>query len=221
MKVFIGRSPIICCGFMEVLGFLKAKNLVQKYGIKFAAGSAAGNEKELANAVKRTGFPLVMKVLSPRITHKTDAGGVKTGIESLQEARKAFKAMKKLKGFEAVYVQRQLKGKEIIIGGKTDSQFGPAVLFGLGGIFVEVFKDFSLRVCPITLKDADEMVKEIKGYAILKGARGEKAVNIPEIKQCILRASRLMMKEKPRELDINPLFADEKEVVAVDARVVK
>lgn len=206
---------------MVLLDLLESRRLLEKYGIKFAKGELVSNEKQLAPACKKIGFPLAMKIYSPKISHKTDIGGIKLNIQNPEQAKTAFKQLFRIPSFKGAYLQKMLSGTEIIIGGKRDAQFGPVVLFGLGGIYVELLKDISMRVCPISEKDAEEMIKEIKGYALLSGARGRQKANIQKIKSYLLRVSKLMVKEKIVELDINPLFAFGKEVLAVDARVVK
>lgn len=206
---------------MKTLSLPESVKLVKKYGIKFARSETARNGKELALACKKTGFPVAMKIISSKISHKTDAGGVQLNIASLSEAKKVFSRMGKLKGFESVLVQEMLRGKEIIIGGKRDVQFGPTILVGLGGIYVEVFRDFQIGICPVSRKTAREMVENLKAYPILKGMRGKKGVNLPKVFEAIVKASRLMVKEKTvQELDLNPVIATPKEVIAVDARVV-
>ena len=206
---------------MVLLDLLQSKRLLEKYGIKFAKGELAGNEKQLEGACKKIGFPIAVKIYSPKISHKTDIGGIKLNIQNLEETKKAFSQLRRIPGFKGAYLQKMLSGTEIIIGGKRDAQFGPVVLFGLGGIYVELLKDVSVRVCPLAEKDAEEMIGEIKGYSLLSGARGKQKANIPEIKSYLLNVSKLMIKEKIIELDINPLFAFGNEVLAVDARVVK
>ena len=205
---------------MTVMDLEESMKLLRKYKIPLAKSRFAGSEREVSQAATAVGFPLVMKLVSSKITHKTDAGGIILNIQNLQEAKNAYKKLGKLRGFKGAMLQEMVKGREIIIGGKRDIQFGPTVLFGLGGVFVEVMKDFSLRICPISLKDADEMIREIKGYKLLQSFRGEKAVNFPELKKTLHKANKLMMHENVKELDINPLIANEKRVVAVDARVV-
>ena len=205
---------------MVGLNIIGSMQLLQKYGIPTVKQEHVQNETQLESACNAIGFPVAIKIVSPKISHKTEVGGIKLNIHSLEEAQKAFAELQEIQGFDSVLVQKQLKGREVIVGGKMDEQFGPTILFGLGGIFVEVFEDVSIRLCPITPKDADKMVQEIKGYSILKGARGEKPINFKALKSILLKTSKIMMKERVRELDINPLIANEKEVIAVDARVV-
>jgi len=205
---------------MVLLNVVDSMKLLRKYSIPVVKQEIVETPSRLKNACERIGFPLVMKIVSPKISHKTEVGGIKLNIHSLEEAKQAFSELKKLKGIESVLLQKQLKGAEVIVGGKRDAQFGPTILFGLGGVFVEVFEDVSLRLCPITLRDAGKMVTEIKGFSVLKGFRGEKPANISAIKQVLLKASEIMQKEKIKELDINPLIVDEKKAIAVDARIV-
>ena len=206
---------------MVLLDLLESKALLEKYGIKFAKGELVKKENELEKACRKIGFPVAMKIYSQKISHKTDIGGIKLNIQTPEEAKRAFSQLKRIPGFKGAYLQKMLSGTEIIMGGKRDAQFGPVVLFGLGGIYVELLKDVSMRVAPISAKDAEEMIKEIKGYALLSGARGKQKANLKKIKSYLLKVSKLMIKEKIAELDINPLFAFGNEVLAVDARVVK
>ncbi|MBU0662209.1 MAG: acetate--CoA ligase family protein [Candidatus Diapherotrites archaeon] len=206
---------------MGTLDVVKSAQLARKYGIKFAKARHAKTAVELASAVKYTGFPCAIKLVSAELTHKTDVGGIALGVKGREEALSHFKKMSKLRGFEGVLVQQMASGTEIIIGGKRDPQFGPTVLFGLGGIFVEVFKDFSLGVCPLTRTDAKRMVRSVKGYKLLTGFRGAKKADLASVENAILAVAKLMQKESQiQELDLNPLFATEKGVLAVDARVV-
>ena len=206
---------------MKTLNLSESIRLAEKYGIKFAPHAIAKDEKGLAKACKRLGFPVALKVVSGTISHKTEAGGVVTGIRSNKEALSAYRRLWKLKGFEGLLVQKMVKGTEVIIGGKRDVQFGPTLLVGLGGIFVEVFQDYSIGICPISTSQTRKMLQELKSYPILKGYRGRKGVNLHKLEEAILKVSRMMIKETTiQELDLNPIIANEKEVIAVDARVV-
>ena len=206
---------------MAVLSIVESMRLAEKHGVRFAPYSFVENEKGLEHACGKIGFPVAMKIVSGKISHKTDVGGVVLNIGNIPDARRAFGRLGKLQGFEGVVVQKMLKGKEIIIGGKQDEQFGPTILFGLGGIFVEVFRDYSIRICPITRRDAREMVREIKSFRLLEGYRGKAGVNIGAVEKELLKVSKMMMRERRiKELDFNPLMATKEGVVAVDARVV-
>jgi len=205
---------------MVTLTVEESMNILKKNGIPTVRQFKVKSIFDLASACKKTGFPAAMKIVSKSISHKTDKGGVLLNIHSILEAKKAFNKLKKLRGFESVLVQKQLRGTEVIVGGKLDEQFGPTILFGIGGIFVETFEDVSVRICPITSRDADKMIKEIKGYTILQGTRGQKPANIKKLKQILLKTSNLMQKNKIKELDINPLIINEKDAIAVDARII-
>jgi acyl-CoA synthetase (NDP forming) len=206
---------------MPVLNLLESIERIKPYGIKFAKHRVVESESALEGACAQLGWPVVMKVVSDRVSHKSDVGGVVLNIENLAEARAAFRHMRKIKGFRAALVQEFIKGKLVIIGGKRDVQFGPTVLFGLGGIFVEVFKDFSIGICPLKKQDARKIVRRIKAFELLKGVRGQKSVDIPAVEDAIVQVSKLMCREHDiKELDLNPLIANEKGVVAVDARAV-
>ncbi len=198
--------------------------LLKKYGIPVAKFSVAADISSAAKAAKRIGYPVTVKLDSPDIVHKTDKGAVAVGLKDEKELRDALKKMLKRAGtaeISGIIVQESCSGKEIIIGGADDPQFGDIVMFGLGGIFVEVLKDVSLRVTPIGKRDAAKMVREIRGYPLLAGARGEKPANISSIVDAIVKASKMVEQEQQiKELDINPLFVNEKGAKAVDVRVI-
>lgn len=206
----------------------EAKGILQLYGVLTPEFKVATNEEEAVKFAQEIGYPVVMKIVSPDIIHKSDAGGVKVNIKNDEEAREAFKTiMENAKKYKpdadlwGVIVYKMLPlGKEVIVGMIRDPQFGPAIMFGLGGIFVEILKDVSFRVAPITKEEALDMIKEIKAYPILAGARGEKPVNIDALAEFIVKVSQLAV-ELPeiKELDINPIFAYEDSAVAVDARM--
>ncbi|MFH1256826.1 MAG: acetate--CoA ligase family protein [Candidatus Diapherotrites archaeon] len=206
---------------MPTLDLNASMKLLKKHYIPCVEFIRVKDELELQKAVKKlASYPLALKLVSSKVSHKSDVGGVKLHIHSLGEAIHAFKSLKRIQGFEAAQVQHMEQGRELIVGGKLDEQFGPTILFGLGGIFTEVFKDFSLRVCPIDRKEARKMISEIKGAKVLGEFRGQKPVNRKALEDVLLRVSDLMMEEKIKELDINPLFVNEKKAIAVDARVV-
>jgi len=198
--------------------------LLEKYGIPTAQFELCRDANAAAKAAKKIGYPLALKLDSPDIIHKTEKGAVIANVKDEKELRSAVALLLRRAGkakVRGIIVQEHCSGKEIIIGGTDDPQFGDVVLFGLGGVFVEVLKDFSVRVTPIAKRDAEAMVKEIRGYAILAGARGEKPVNIKAIADTLLKVSRMVEKERGiKELDINPLFVDQRGVKAVDARVI-
>ncbi|OGN95096.1 MAG: acetyl-CoA synthetase [Chloroflexi bacterium RBG_13_51_18] len=212
-----------------VLTEIEAKQVIKNAGIKIVATSTAKSQKEAVEISNDIGFPVVLKIASPDITHKTDAGGVKVGLKSAADVKKAYaeimasarKKFPKAK-IEGVAVQKMARqGIEIIVGMFKDPQFGPVIMFGLGGIFVEVLKDVSFRLVPIVKRDAEEMIKEIKGYALLKGYRGQEPAHIPSLVDILLKLSTLVDKTPEiREIDLNPVFAYKDSAIAVDARIV-
>jgi len=222
---------------MKVLGFRETKKLCLKYKIPLCQTAIVETKKEAADFARKIGYPVVLKISSPDILHKTDVGGIKIGIKSEKELRKAFseilnnvkkgkpEAPKESKlptgqaRIEGILVQEQVLGKEAVVGMKRDLTFGPVLMFGLGGIFVEVLKDVAFRVVPINKREALKMIKEIKGYEILKGFRGEKPVNIKKIAEIITFLSKLSLAEKNiKEIDLNPIIVNEKRALVVDAR---
>jgi acetyl-CoA synthetase (ADP-forming) len=208
---------------MPVLDFFKAEELLKKYHIPFASFNVAHDKEDAVKKGKRIGFPLVMKIISPDILHKTEKKVVKTAVLSEEGIRQAWDEIMANAGkarFEGMLLQKQAFGKEIIIGGKTDPQFGQVVIFGWGGIFVEIIKEIVVRVAPIDRHQALEMMSEMRGYSILKGARGEKPVDLNKIADAIVAVSK-MLADNPRikELDLNPCFVNERDCIAVDVRM--
>ncbi|MGH7681190.1 MAG: acetate--CoA ligase family protein [Candidatus Eiseniibacteriota bacterium] len=204
--------------------------LMGAYGIRSAGARAAANRGEAAVVAKTVGFPVVLKVKSPDAIHKTDVGGVRLGIKTEEEAARAFDeiraALAKAKPgarFEGVTVERMVAGGiETIVGMTRDPLFGPVVLFGLGGVAVELLHDVSVRVAPLTDRDADEMVRGIRGYPLLQGYRGTAPANVASLLDLLHRVSRLAI-DLPEilELDLNPVlaFPGDAPCIALDARV--
>jgi len=175
--------------------------------------------------------PLAVKVMSPDILHKSDAGGVKIGLQNAHEVGEAINAMAILPAIKAARIDGYLieemapAGQEIVVGSVRDPDFGPLIMVGLGGIFVEVLADVAFRICPITRLDAEEMLAELKGAAILEGARGRKPVSRDAIVDVLLKIGSddgLLMRHADdfAEADINPLIVSESGAVAVDARFI-
>lgn len=210
---------------MKILTEYEAKKVLSKYGIPVTQGSIAKSADEVYRIASSIGFPVAMKISSPDISHKSDVGGVVLNIKK-EDVKAAYSDMisrvgKAVPGayIEGVLVQQMApSGHEIIVGLKKDAQFGHALMFGLGGIFVEIYKDVSFRVTPIDKKEALEMISEIKGYPILKGIRGRKPADVDAVADVLVSVSEMAQKENIVELDINPLIVSEKGAVAVDAR---
>ena len=207
----------------------EAKELLKEYGISVPDFRLIKSEEEISGLAKEINFPITMKIVSPDIIHKTDAGGVKVNIKDEKEAKlayqeiisKAKKYNKEAQIFGVITYSMIPKATEIIIGMMKDPHFGPVIMFGLGGIFVEVLKDISFRILPIEERDAEEMISEIKGYEILKGIRGETPKDVKSIRDVLMKISQIVM-ENPeiKEIDLNPIFVFEKALQVVDARMI-
>lgn len=201
----------------------ESKEILEGAGIATTGYLVARSEDEALALCEKIGFPAAMKIVSPDIVHKSDAGGVRLNLHSADDVRKAYRGMVdafKYQHIEGVTIQRMAApGIEAIIGVTRDPSFGPLIMFGLGGVFVEVLRDVSFRILPITEKDAAEMIEEIRGSDILKGYRG-RPVDLKSLQQLLLKISRLI-DENPEihELDLNPLFLYPEGYIAVDARM--
>ena len=206
----------------------EAKELLAAYGVRVTRVAMAKTEDEAVEYAKKIGFPVVLKIVSPDVVHKSDVGGVKVNIKNEEEVRKAYNEIlenvkKHVPGarIEGILVQEMAPwGTEVIVGSTRDPQFGPTVMFGLGGIFVEILKDVTFRVAPIGTDEAKEMVKEIRGYPIIAGARGREPLDIDALTEAIVRISWLVY-ENPeiQELDANPIFLYRKGLMVADARI--
>jgi acetyl-CoA synthetase (ADP-forming) len=207
----------------------EAKAICNEYSISVPKFDVATNATEASEMAQKTGYPIVMKIVSPEIIHKSDAGGVKVNLKSKAEVAEAFKTIvanaKKYNAkadIKGVLVQEMApNGIEVIIGAIKDAQFGQTVMFGLGGIFVEVLKDVTFRVAPITLDDAKEMITGLKAYPLLKGVRGQPPADTNAIAKILVNVSKLVMEHPEiKELDLNPIMAYAKGVATVDARII-
>jgi acyl-CoA synthetase (NDP forming) len=206
----------------------ESKTFLKQAGIPVIETKLARTPKEAVLFSQKMGFPVALKIASPEIVHKSDSGGVRLSLNRASEVRNAYleiidSVLKKhpSASIQGVSVQKMAKpGTEVIIGASKDPQFGPVIMFGLGGIFVEVLKDVSFRIIPLSRKDALEMVEEIKGYPLLKGYRGKDPVDIPALIEIILKVSSLMEQHSEiKELELNPILTYKKGALGVDARI--
>jgi succinyl-CoA synthetase beta subunit len=218
-------------GRRAALDEFDGKQLLAAYGIAVPRSLLVQDVNEAGEAFGKLKPPLVLKVVSPDLLHKSDAGGVRMGLESKAEVEEAIRAMMKLPEIQRARIDGFLleemapAGLEVVIGGLRDPQFGPLVMVGLGGILVEVLADVSFRICPIARIDAEEMLDELKGAALLRGARGRKAASREAIIDALLRIGGedgLLLRHARdiAEADINPLIVSDEAAVAVDARFV-
>ena len=187
-------------------------------GIPLVPEMVSTSKEELTVFAQKVGFPVVAKVVGP--VHKSDVGGVALNIRSPEHLSLEFDRMMQIQDATAVMVQKMIKGTELFIGAKYEPRFGHVVLCGLGGIFVEVLKDVSSGLAPLSYGEAWSMIHSLRGYKILKGTRGQRGINEQKYAEIIVRLSTLLrFATEIKEMDINPLLADDKDVVAVDARI--
>ncbi len=192
--------------------------LLESAGIPTVPEFVSAEKKEIIKFAEKCGYPVVAKVVGP--VHKSDVGGVALNIRSKEVLAAEFDRMMNIPDATAVMVQKMIKGTELFIGAKYEPRFGHVVLCGLGGIFVEVLKDVSSGLAPLSYAEAESMIKSLRGYKILKGTRGQQGINRRRYAEIIVRLSTLLrFATEIKEMDINPLLADEKDVIAVDARI--
>ena len=212
-----------------ILTEIESKELLKQVGISVIDTKLAASREKAISISKQFGFPVVLKIASPDVVHKSDAGGVKLGLRTSKQVGKAYddilaaisqeypRAM-----IQGVSVQKMARpGVEVIIGMSKDAQFGPVLMFGLGGILVEILKDVSFRIVPLTKRDAGEMVREIKGYPLLEGYRGQQPVDVSNLEDWLIKLSEFSERNpEVREIDLNPIFAYSDGALVVDARVI-
>jgi len=206
----------------------QAISLLRTYGIPYPDYDVAGSAKEATGIADRLGYPVVLKIVSPDAVHKSDVGGVAVGLEDAQAVSDAYKRI--LQSVRehipdadvlGVLVSKQAPpGLEVIVGALDDAMFGPTVMFGLGGIFTEVLEDVTFRIVPLERRDAQEMVREIRGFRLLEGMRGQTGYDVGALVELLLTVSR-MMAERPEieELDLNPVRLFEQGLIALDVRI--
>jgi acetyltransferase len=212
------------------VGEADAKEILAAYGFSVPAGRPAGTVAEALDAAAKISYPVAMKIMSPDIIHKSDLGGVRLNLDSDQQVRDAFDLMMlrvreraPQARIEGVYVEKMSsRGREVILGMTRDPQFGPMLMFGLGGIFVEVMKDVTFHIAPITEAEARQMLESTRSFAVLKGVRGQRSVDLDAISTTLMRISQLVTDfPEIKEMDINPFIVGEIGVdsIAADARI--
>ena len=207
----------------------EAKEFIQAFGIKTPEHRAASSCGEAIQAARSIGYPVVLKIVSPDISHKTDVGGIRLDIRDDNGVEQAYNEIigavtKRQPGariFGILVQEIAPPSTEVIIGGLRDPQFGPAVMFGLGGVFVEVYKDISFRIAPVEEYEAFDMIHSVKGAKILKGFRNREEADITALAQAIVKVSDIMVAiEEIKEIDLNPVLVYPKGLKAVDARII-
>jgi len=213
----------------KVLTEIEAKRILQSAGISCTETQLAVSRDQAVSISETIGYPVVLKISSVDITHKSDAGGVKVNLKDREAVQKAYDeimlaARTKFPAarIEGVSVQRlAAPGIEVIMGMTRDASFGPVLMFGLGGVFVELLKDVAFRIVPLEKYDAAEMITEIKGKKLLEGYRGQPPADIPYLEQMLLKLSAFCAKTPGiAEIDLNPVFAYSNGAVVVDARII-
>ncbi len=213
----------------KLLTEVEAKEMLESAGIPVAKTRLAKDRSEAMKLAAELGFPVVIKVVSPDIAHKSDVGGVRLNLSSADEVGAAFDAMMadvrraqpSAKIIGAAVQHMEPAGTEVIVGMTKDAQFGPVLMFGLGGIFVEVLEDVAFRIVPLERRDARQMIHEIKGYPILEGVRNQPPSDQTALEDLLLKLSAFVEAHpEVSELDLNPVFAYERGAIAVDARIV-
>jgi len=212
-----------------VLTEIESKGLLGQSGINVIDTRLAASRPEAVSISEQIGFPVVLKIASPDIVHKSAAGGIRLGLETPEQVEQAYDEILKATGqkhskarVQGLSVQKMAApGVEVIIGMSKDAQFGPVLMFGLGGVWVEILEDVSLRVIPVTRRDVREMIKEIKGYRMLTGYRGLPPVDESKLEDMLLAVADFVTQYPVvKELDLNPVIAYSDGAVAVDASVV-
>jgi acetyl-CoA synthetase (ADP-forming) len=207
----------------------EAKTVCMEYGIPVPKFKLAENETEAVKLAMSIGFPTVLKIVSPDIIHKSDVGGVVVDIKNAEEVRSGYRRiMDNVKkhnpnaNIVGMLVQEMAPaGTEVIVGSIKDPQFGPALMFGLGGVFVEVLKDVTFRIAPVNEDEAAEMISEVKAYPLLKGYRNTPPADLKAIVKVLMNTSKLVLDNPEiKELDLNPIIVYEKGAKTVDARII-
>jgi succinyl-CoA synthetase beta subunit len=198
-----------------------AKRMLKLAGIAVPDFTVALTAEEALTAAKRIGYPVVAKIVSPAVMHKSDVKGVKVGIRADDELKRVFDTFSAFKGFVGMLVEEMLPGLELIIGAVNDYQFGPVILMGIGGTGVEIYKDTVIRMAPITEQDIQAMVNGLKGAELLRGHRGDEPVSIQELSRLMMFLSGLVMdlEDDLASMDLNPVKCTGNRCVVADARI--
>jgi acyl-CoA synthetase (NDP forming) len=199
----------------------EAKRLFSMAGMDTPGFIWARKAEEAVGFAEKVGYPVVGKIVSPRVVHKTEVKGVAVGLDSPRKIEEAFLRFSRIEGFAGMLVEETLSGLELIVGARVDFQFGPVVLLGIGGTGVEIYKDAALRMAPLEERDVKSMVQGLKARRLLEGYRGKEPVHLGELTRLLLSFSSLVMEIYSRieSIDLNPVFASASRVVVGDARI--
>ncbi|MBN2071194.1 MAG: acetate--CoA ligase family protein [Candidatus Krumholzibacteriota bacterium] len=199
-----------------------AMEILRVGGLDTTESTMAVNEEEAVAFAEKHGYPVVAKVVSPEIIHKSDVGGVVVGIDSEKKLRATFKRLSLLPGFTGAVVAEMARGIELIIGAKVDSQFGPVILLGIGGVGVEIYKDTAVRMAPLNEEDVSSMIAGIKGQQLIRGFRGSDPVDIGALTTLMIEFSDIVMELESYidSVDLNPVICSGSRCVIADARMI-
>jgi succinyl-CoA synthetase beta subunit len=199
----------------------QAKGILSSIGLEVPQFLSTSQIEEAIRFAKEIGYPIVAKVVSPKLIHKSDKNGVEVGINSERKLRETFYQFSKIEGFTAVLIEEMLSGLELIVGAKDDYQFGPVILFGIGGIMVEIYRDVILRMAPLNQRDIDLMTRCLRARRLLEGYRGSNPVNFKELNKLLMTFSDLVMDLEGymESIDLNPVICSSERCVVADARI--
>jgi len=199
----------------------QAKRLLSSAGLTVSRFFFATGVEEAIRLAKEIGYPVVGKVVSPRVIHKSEKNGVELGIDSERKLRETFHRFSKIEGFVGMLVEEMVSGIELIVGAKNDYQFGPVILFGIGGVWAEIYRDVILKMAPLIQKDIDSMTRCLKARPLLEGYRGSNPVNFEELSKLIMTFSNLVMdlEGDMDSIDLNPVICSMERCVVADARI--
>ena len=199
----------------------EAKRLFSLLGLDVPRFVWAKKVEEAIQFAEEIGYPVVGKVVSPKLVHKSDKNGVEIGIDNDERLKEAFRRFSQIDGFAGMLVEEMISGIELIVGAKVDDQFGPVVLLGIGGTGVEIYKDVTLRMAPLALKDIESMIRCLKAHALLEGYRGSKPVNLEELSRLLKTFSDFVMdlENLIESVDLNPVICSPTRCVVADARI--
>ena len=198
-----------------------AQKILSLYGFKTPKFDVAATGGEAAAIARKIGYPVVAKIVSPAVVHKSDVKGVVVGIKDDETLVRTLARLSRIDGFVGMLIAEMAKGIELIVGAKNDFQFGPMILLGMGGVGVEIYKDVSLRMAPLKTRDADHMIQELTARKLLTGYRGSEPINLNALKKTIVTFSHLMMdmQDVVESVDLNPVMCTAKSCIVVDARI--
>lgn len=213
---------------MRVLGSEESIKIAAKYKLPLISSHLAKTEKQAITLATKAGYPVAIKIASPSISHKTEAGGVLLNVKNEKDVSKGFsqlidraKKFDKKAKIDGVIIQPMTTGLEFLVGSKRDPQFGNTIVLGVGGTLVEVVRDVSMRIVPITENDAHSMINELRSQNYLNAFRGQKAVDRNTLAHFLVQVSKMLETEKPVELDLNPIMVSGSDIKIVDVRIVK